>query len=179
MRLEFFDILATDLPVVFCGINPSTQAAKSGQNFGSPSNRFWKTLHLAGFTPFQIAASEDRQILRYGCGITAAAPRATPTAAHLSRAELKQADDGLRTKIDHFRPHTVAFLGKAAYAAIRAVPDLSWGPQSEPYGGASVWVLPNPSGLNRAFSLSQLIEAYRTLRLAREDLFASWVIEER
>jgi double-stranded uracil-DNA glycosylase len=174
MRLEYFDILAPGLPVVFCGINPSTVAAKSGHNFGSPSNRFWKTLHLAGFTPAQLAATDDRQILRYGCGITAAAPRATPTAAHLSRAELKRSDGGLRAKVDHFRPHTVAFLGKAAYAAIRAVPDVSWGSQADPYGAASVWILPNPSGLNRAFSLSQLVEAYRALRLARADAFDSW-----
>jgi TDG/mug DNA glycosylase family protein len=70
----------------------------------------------------------------------------------------------------------VAFLGKAAYAAIRAVPDLPWGPQAEPYGGASVWILPNPSGLNRGFSLSQLVEAYNALRLARAELFDRWVL---
>src|ERR1700754_4605797 len=129
MKLEFFDILAPGLPVVFCGINPSTAAAQSGYNFGSPSNRFWKTLYLAGFTSAQLAAADDRQILRYGCGITAAASRPTPTAAHLTRAELRRADRGLRIKIDHFRPHTIAFLGKAAYGAIRAVSDVSWGLQ--------------------------------------------------
>jgi TDG/mug DNA glycosylase family protein len=51
---------------------------------------------------------------------------------------------------------------------------VPWGPQPDPYGAASVWILPNPSGLNRAFSLSQLVEAYRALRLARADAFDSW-----
>jgi TDG/mug DNA glycosylase family protein len=175
MRLEFFDILAPGLPIVFCGINPSTTAAQSGHNFGSPSNRFWKVLHLAGFTPIQLAATEDREILRYGCGITAAVSRATSTAAHLSRTELKRSSVGLRAKIDHFHPHTIAFLGKAAYAAIRTDPNLSWGPQSEPYGVASVWVLPNPSGLNRNFSLNQLVEAYAALRVTHMGALAHWV----
>lgn len=39
MDLSYFDILAPDLPVVFCG-NRSAQAAASGHIFGSASNRF-------------------------------------------------------------------------------------------------------------------------------------------
>jgi hypothetical protein len=31
------------------------------------------------------------------------------------------------------------------------------------FGGAEVWVLPNPSGLNRSFSLKALTSAYRDL----------------
>jgi len=72
MELSAFDILAPGLPVVFCGINPSTQAAASGHNFGSASNHFWPVPHLAGFTPARIAAQNDRRLLGLGCGITAA-----------------------------------------------------------------------------------------------------------
>jgi G:T/U-mismatch repair DNA glycosylase len=42
-----YDILAKDLVVVFCGLNPSIEAAATGHNFGSASNRFWRVLHLA------------------------------------------------------------------------------------------------------------------------------------
>jgi len=31
--------------------------------------------------------------------------------------------------------------------------------------GARVWILPNPSGRNRAFTLDRLVEAYRQLYL--------------
>jgi TDG/mug DNA glycosylase family protein len=31
--------------------------------------------------------------------------------------------------------------------------------------GAAIWVVPNPSGRNRAFALDRLIEAYRQLYL--------------
>ena len=129
MDLSFFDILAPDLPVVFCGINPSAQAAVSGHNFGSASNRFWPVLHLSGFTPERIPAQEDRRLLAFGCGITAAVPRATRSAGELRSHELRTSGEGLRAKIERFRPETIAFLGKAAYAAIQG-DRVDWGPQS-------------------------------------------------
>ena len=41
-----------------------------------------------------------------------------------------------------------------------------WGQQSKKFGGVEIWVLPNPSGLNRAFTLDALVFAYRELRKA-------------
>jgi TDG/mug DNA glycosylase family protein len=58
----------------------------------------------------------------------------------------------------------VAFLGKRALAAMTRTPDIVWGPQSLRIGPSETWVLPNPSGLNRQFALSALVEAYRELR---------------
>lgn len=65
-------------------------------------------------------------------------------------------------------PRCVAFLGKAAYAAMRGRRTVDWGRQAEPFGGAIAWVLPNPSGRNLAFSQEALVAAYRELRLAIE-----------
>src|SRR5579871_3462441 len=48
------DILAAGLDVIFCGINPATTAAASGHNFSNSNNRFWKVLHLAGFTDTRL-----------------------------------------------------------------------------------------------------------------------------
>jgi G:T/U-mismatch repair DNA glycosylase len=45
------DLIAKHLDVLFCGINPAMSAAKSGHHFSNRSNRFWKVLHMAGFTP--------------------------------------------------------------------------------------------------------------------------------
>lgn len=174
MELAAFDILAPGLPVVFCGINPSTQAAVSGNNFGSASNRFWPVLHLAGFTPVRIAAQDDRRLLAFGCGITAAVPRATRSAGELDGRELHGSGDGLRAKIEYFRPETVAFLGKAAYEAIAGT-KVDWGPQPARFAGADVWILPNPSGLNHGFSLADLVEAYTALRVARTPSLARWM----
>ncbi|WP_158915166.1 G/U mismatch-specific DNA glycosylase [Caulobacter sp. S45] len=160
------DVIAPGLAVVFCGINPGARAAAVGHNFVGHSNRFWRAIHLAGFTPMQIPATEDQTLLNYRCGLTTAVGRSTRRADELSRDELIAASDALRRKIEHFAPRTIAFLGKAAYAAITAQRDIQWGPQPASFGGASVWLLPNPSGLNRSFSLDRLVEAYSALRIA-------------
>jgi TDG/mug DNA glycosylase family protein len=72
----------------------------------------------------------------------------------------------LESKIRHNAPEYVAFLGKAVYATILNRRDVQWGRQSATFGGSRTWVLPNPSGLNRGFSLSELTEAYKELYLA-------------
>ena len=69
------DVLTTGLDVVFCGVNPAATAARDGHNFSHPSNRFWSVLHLAGFTDVRLRPSQERQLLTYGCGITAVVPR--------------------------------------------------------------------------------------------------------
>ncbi len=46
------------------------------------------------------------------------------------------------------------------------VNSVAWGRQPHPIAGAEIWVLPNPSGLNRAFRLDDLVTAYRELRHA-------------
>jgi TDG/mug DNA glycosylase family protein len=68
---------------MFCGINPALSAARAGHHFSNPSNRFWRVIHLAGFTPFLILPENDRTILEYGCGLTAAVERPTARAATL------------------------------------------------------------------------------------------------
>ncbi len=164
--LRLSDLLSNGLDVVFCGINPGLSAARAGHHFSSPSNRFWRVLHLAGFTPRLIEPKNDRTILQYGCGLTAAVERPTVSASELTSRELNEAGGELERKIRRYRPRYLAFLGKPAFAAIFRQRTVKWGEQSGIFGGAHVWVLPNPSGLNRAFSLEQLAFAYRDLRTA-------------
>ena len=160
------DLLRKGLYVVFCGINPGLSAARAGHHFSSPSNRFWRVLHLAGFTPRLIPPENDRTILQYGYGLTAAVERPTVRASELTSREFHEAAEELERKLRRFRPRFVAFLGKPAFAAIFRQESVDWGEQSMRFGGAEVWVLPNPSGLNRAFSLEELVIAYRELRTA-------------
>jgi TDG/mug DNA glycosylase family protein len=159
------DILAKNLSVIFCGINPGQTSATMGQHFVNRSNRFWRVLHLSGFTPEQIRPEDDQTILKHGYGLTTAVARPTRRASELSREELARAVATLERKITDHAPCNVAFLGKAAYAAIVKNPKISWGAQSAPFAGTPVWVLPNPSGLNRNFNLDALVAAYRELRM--------------
>jgi TDG/mug DNA glycosylase family protein len=160
------DILAGELTVIFCGINPGMTAAAQGHHFAGRGNRFWRTLHLAGFTPELVQPENDRTLLNYRCGLTAVVERPTASADQLSLHEFSAAAAGFEQKIARHAPRFVAFLGKAAYCALSGQRNIAWGLQSNTFGNASVWVLPNPSGRNRGFSLEQLITAYRELRLA-------------
>jgi TDG/mug DNA glycosylase family protein len=160
------DLLAPGLSLIFCGINPGMRAASTGHHFAGRGNRFWRVMHLAGFTPVQIRAEDDRSLLRYGCGLTTVVPRPTVRAAELSRAEIELAGDDFRRKIEQYAPRHIVFLGKMALSAISGSRNIDWGPQAEPFGGARAWVLPNPSGLNRAFDLDALVAAYREVRVA-------------
>ncbi|MFC0401820.1 G/U mismatch-specific DNA glycosylase [Paraburkholderia rhizosphaerae] len=160
------DILAPGLSVVFCGINPGMLAAATGRHFAGRGNRFWRVLYLAGFTPEQLRPEDDDALLQYGCGLTTAAPRPTSRADELTRFEIRAAALELEWKIEQVAPAYIAFLGKAAIAALSGTRDIRWGLQAASFGGARAWVLPNPSGLNRGFSLDELVSAYRELHLA-------------
>ena len=164
--LRLPDLLRKDLDVVFCGINPALSAARAGHHFSNPNNRFWRVLYRAGFTPHLIQPENDRTILQYGCGLTAAVERPTVSASELTSHEFREAAGELKRKLRRYRPRYLAFLGKPAFAAIFRKGSVKWGQQFMRFGGAEVWVLPNPSGLNRAFSLEELVSTYRDLRTA-------------
>ena len=48
--------------------------------------------------------------------------------------------------------------------AMTGLRDLEWGSQADTFGSARAWLLPNPSGLNRAFTLDRLVEHYGGLQ---------------
>ncbi|MFM0645983.1 G/U mismatch-specific DNA glycosylase [Paraburkholderia bryophila] len=164
--LSLPDLLEPALSLVFCGINPGMRAASTGHHFEGRNNRFWRVLHLAGFTPEQIRPEDDHTLLSHGYGLTTVVPRPTARAAELTRSEMQLAGEAFQRKIEHYAPRYVAFLGKMAFSAISGAPNIEWGLQAKPFGGAYAWVLPNPSGLNRGFSLDALVAAYREARVA-------------
>ncbi|MEG0925455.1 G/U mismatch-specific DNA glycosylase [Chryseobacterium sp.] len=155
------DIITTHLTVIFCGINPGLKSSNNGHHFSGKSNRFWKVLHQSGFTPYEIEPVNDASILDFGYGLTTAVARATSRADELSKEEFDDALKSFTNKIMEFQPQYVAFLGKAAYKAFSKKKDIQWGQQTEDFCGAKVWVLPNTSGLNRGFSLDDLITYYK------------------
>jgi TDG/mug DNA glycosylase family protein len=159
------DILGPGLELVFCGLNPGMAAAAAGHHFLGRGNRFWNVLHQAGFTPHQLAPQEDRSVLDYDIGLTTMVGRPTARATQVMRDEYANAVPALLQKLDFYQPRCIAFLGKPAYQAMTEQPQIAWGEQP-PLGAVQVWVLPNPSGLNRNFSTAQLVEAYAALKLA-------------
>jgi double-stranded uracil-DNA glycosylase len=160
------DVLARGLEVVFCGLNPASSAVAARHNFSHPSNRFWPVLELAGFTQVRLQPQNEQRLLDYGCGITAVVQRASRRAREISAEEFRRARPEFEAKIRRFAPRSVAFLGKQAVSIMMGQTDIAWGCHPERLAGALVWILPNPSGLNRSFTLSALVHAYKELRSA-------------
>lgn len=158
------DVIAPGLQVLFCGINPGLYSGATGHHFARPGNRFWPTLHQAGFTLRLLHPSEERELLPYGYGITNLVPRATATADELLGAELVAGKRRLEAKVKRYQPQVVAVLGIGAYRTAFAYKSAAFGRQSEPLAGATIWVLPNPSGLNAHYQLADLAERFRALR---------------
>src|ERR1041384_5031579 len=83
------DLIDHDLKVLFCGINPGLWSGATGYHFARPGNRFWPTLHRAGFTPRQLRPDETDALADLGIGITNLVNRTTAAAAELSTGELR------------------------------------------------------------------------------------------
>lgn len=160
------DVIAPGLQVLFCGINPGLYSGATGHHFARPGNRFWRALHLAGFTEHLLAPDEEKKLLDSGYGITNLVERATATADELSSIELVRGRQRLVEKIERYQPAFVAILGIGAYRTAFTQPKATMGPQPDPLAGATVWVLPNPSGLNAHYQLAGLADQFRLLHEA-------------
>ena len=161
-------VIAHDLRVLFCGINPGLYTAAVGHHFARPGNRFWPALHAAGFTDKLLSPFEERELLARGYGITNVVERATATAAELSAAEYVEGGRKLKARVRRFSPSFLAVLGVGAYRTAFAQPKATLGLQPETIGETRVWVLPNPSGLNAHYQPKDLARMFRELRLAVE-----------
>ena len=160
------DIIAPDLHILFCGINPSLYSAAVGHHFARPGNRFWRSLYAAGFTERLLAPFEDRDLVQFGYGLTNIVDRSSARADELDAEELVIGQRQLSAKVQHYRPRCLAVLGIGAYRTAFNRPKAVMGRQDESLDGAIVWVLPNPSGLNAHYQLEDLKRVYRELLVA-------------
>jgi TDG/mug DNA glycosylase family protein len=160
------DVVAPDLEVLFCGINPGLYTAAVGHHFARPGNRFWPALAAAGFTPRVFLPEEERELLPLGYGITNVVARATASANELTEDEFVAGGRVLTRKVRKLRPRWLAVLGIGAYQRAFARPRAALGRQEETIGEVRVWVLPNPSGLNAHYQADDLERLFGELRSA-------------
>jgi double-stranded uracil-DNA glycosylase len=160
------DVIAPDLRVLFCGINPGLYTAAVGHHFARPGNRFWPALHAAGFTDRVLSPFAERELLLSGYGITNVVARTTATADLLTKEEIVAGGMQLRAKVLRYRPRVLAVLGVGAYRTAFGRPKAVIGRQEERIGKTVLWVLPNPSGLNANYQAPDLARLFRELKEA-------------
>ncbi len=157
------DLLKPDLELLFCGYNPSLRSGHTGRHYAHPGNRFWRVLHAAGITDRLYKPEEDEELLEIGIGFTNLCSRPTRRADELTREEIKAGADELRERLEHYKPHAVAYTGIGVYKWFRATSKVGWGLQEHPaVPGVTDVVVPSPSGLNR-MRFEELVEHYRPL----------------
>jgi TDG/mug DNA glycosylase family protein len=162
------DLIRPGLQVLFCGINPGLYSAAVRHHFARPGNRFWPALHAAGFTPRLLSPFEEHELLDRGYGITNFVDRASAAAGHLSPEVLIAGAAALGAKIRRYQPAWAAFLGLGAYRTGFDRPRAVIGPQPQTIGSTSLWVLPNPSGLNAHYTPADFAALFSKLHAAAE-----------
>ena len=177
------DLIAPNLKVLFCGINPGLYSGAVGHHFARPGNRFWRALQASGCTDRLVSPFEDRELLDYGLGVTNLVGRSTSAADALTAEELRAGADALERKVEAFTPAVVAVLGIGAYRVAFSRRRATVGPQPAGQSSsgtgffcaaagntpspASATTAPSRVELNMRFSISASF--YRWLR------FTCWV----
>lgn len=169
---EVPDLLGPGLRLLFVGINPGLWSAATATHFARPGNRFYPALAAAGITDRLIRAGEgmtedDRShLISRGVGITNVVSRASARADELDREELQEGALRLADKVAVLGPRVVAVAGITAYRVGFGRPKAQLGRQPQTIGGAELWAVPNPSGLNAHQTVATLAAAYRQPALA-------------
>ena len=157
------DVLAPDLTVVFCGINPGRVSAAAAAHFANPRNDFWRLLHDAGFTPRLLEPAEQFDVSRYGIGLINAALRTTKGSGDLRSADFEGSAERLARIARELRPRAIAFVGKEAYrGAFRERPEL--GRQERSLVDTGLFVLPSTSPANAAVPYAERLHWFRALK---------------
>jgi TDG/mug DNA glycosylase family protein len=163
------DVIAPNLRVLFCGINPGLYTAAVGHHFARPGNRFWKALYDGGFTDSLLSPFDERELLKSGYGVTNVVRRATAAADELTKEEVISGGRRLAVKVRSYRPACLAILGLGVYRTAFDQAKATVGLQQQKIGDTILWVLPNPSGLNANYQQADLARLFRDLKVAAEE----------
>jgi TDG/mug DNA glycosylase family protein len=155
------DTVGPEMSLLLVGLNPSLHAADAGVGFSGPGNRGWPALMAARIAT--VARDPSRLLDDHGVGMTDLVKRATPKAAELRPEEYRRGIERLDRLCTWLRPAAVCVVGLTGWRhATRTRATV--GEQERRVGGRPVWVMPNPSGLNAATSLDDLVNHLRSAR---------------
>jgi double-stranded uracil-DNA glycosylase len=159
-------LVGQGLRLLFVGINPGLWTAATQTHFAHPGNRFYPALVRAGILPrlpdfaAGLTDADRAEIVAAGVGVANLVARATARADELSVDELRAGAAALERDVEQWAPRVVAVAGVTAYRQGFGRPAARTGRQEETLGGAELWVVPNPSGLNAHDTVESLAVSY-------------------
>ena len=166
------DYLRPGLNIVSIGLNPSLPSVREGFYFANPRNRFWRALNASGLVTEALepgVAATELLFHQFGIGFTDVVKRPTAGGNELRAADYREWAPLLKEKIERNAPAVAWFHGKQAYVNyLRYAEELRdkpcWGAQTFSIGKTRIFVTPNPSPANAAWSLAELGSWYRQLK---------------
>jgi len=172
------DYFECGLEIVSIGLNPSLPSVREGFYFANPRNRFWRALNGSGLILDELTpgvAAMDVLLMRDRIGFTDVVKRPTSGGHDLRAADYREWSPVLLQKLEKYQPMIAWFHGKQAYANylkygedVKTV--IEWGEQTHCIGPARVFVTPNPSPANAAYSLPVLTDWFQQLEAFRVSL---------
>lgn len=168
------DYVAADLRVLSVGLNPSVPSVRAGFYFANPRNRFWRAFAASGLAASAGEPSPEhhRALLQHDrIGFTDVVKRPSRQGHELRAADFRRDAPRLLGLLQDCEPQWAWFHGKQAYRnflkyALGEAPEqIRWGVQRRALGPTRIFVTPNPSPANAAYSLDDLQRWHR--RLAR------------
>jgi TDG/mug DNA glycosylase family protein len=165
------DYLDFNLDILSIGLNPSTISVEHGYYFANPRNRFWKALNASGLLSEELVPSkrsQEKLVAGYKIGFTDVVKRHSSMGKDLRAADYKEWAPLLKIKIEKYQPKVCWFHGKVAMQNYIKYTDsknntIVWGRQVFKIKDSIVFVTPNPSPANAAFSLEVITDWYRKL----------------
>jgi len=144
------DLLRPGLDLVFVGINPSERSGQRGHYYGHPGNAFWRRLSASPLVDRTVTPEDDVALFDLGIGFTDVVKRVVTDSSQVTRAELQASLPAFRDRIAAAAPRAICFTATRSFEALypRSWTSGNWGRQDvEPLAGATIWVMPSPSGL--------------------------------
>jgi mismatch-specific thymine-DNA glycosylase len=157
------DYLASELDLVFVGINPGRRSAETGHHYAGRGNHFWPLLYESGLVPEPLTYEEDWRVPEFGIGLTNLVARASPTMDDLSLREMREGAALLREKILCCQPRIVCFNGKRIFEVF-AGRRCQLGPQPERVGRSRLFVMPSTSARTAGYQRQDKLAFFRQLR---------------
>lgn len=165
------DYIDYNLACLSVGLNPSILSAQRGFYFANPRNRFWRAFNQAMVAGVEVIPSSKihQTLLReQSLGFTDVVKRASRMGHDLRANDFKRDAPQLRTKIEQYNPELLWFHGKVAISKFLQYgygvkSGIAWGMNEIPQLGRPLFVSPNPSPANAAYSLEILVGYYREL----------------
>ena len=141
------DILNDNVRLLICGYNSGTLSASVGHYFANPTHRFCTTLNEVGLTSRVLSPYEDRELPKYGIGLT----DLMKESIHGDGTNPTDHDRKiLRAKAECYQPELLVFLGKRpAKGFLGLSPD--WGIIKVSIKETKMIMAPDPSPANRHF----------------------------